>query len=88
MLQRSLERKTFGKYLWEHGGTQELIADSVADLTAARLLTLDCAAGEILIELNSQPLHIRADVFSTCRFCLIFASYNSHGSRGPKIGKA
>jgi alkylation response protein AidB-like acyl-CoA dehydrogenase len=23
MLQRALERKTFGKYLWEHGGTQE-----------------------------------------------------------------
>lgn len=44
MIQRSLERKTFGKYLWEHGGCQEIIADSVADLEAARLLTLSCAA--------------------------------------------
>jgi acyl-CoA dehydrogenase len=43
MLQRALERKTFGKYLWEHGGTQEMIADSVTDLEAARLLTLSCA---------------------------------------------
>jgi acyl-CoA dehydrogenase len=44
MVQRSLERKTFGKYLWEHGGTQEMIADSVTDIEAARLLTLSCAA--------------------------------------------
>lgn len=44
MLQRSLERKTFGKYLCQHGGTQEMIADSVIDLEAARLLTLSCAA--------------------------------------------
>lgn len=44
MLQRAIERKTFGKYLWEHGGCQELIADSVADINAARLLTLECAA--------------------------------------------
>jgi acyl-CoA dehydrogenase len=44
MLQRSIERKTFGKYLWEHGGCQDLIADSVTDLNAARLLTLECAA--------------------------------------------
>jgi alkylation response protein AidB-like acyl-CoA dehydrogenase len=44
MLQRSMERQTFGKYLWQHGGTQELIADSLADLQAARLLTLSCAS--------------------------------------------
>mmetsp|Transcript_50 Transcript_50/g.108 ORF Transcript_50/g.108 Transcript_50/m.108 type:complete len:450 (+) Transcript_50:219-1568(+) len=44
MLQRSLSRKTFGKYLAEHGGCQEMIADSAADLEAARLLTLSCAA--------------------------------------------
>lgn len=44
MLQRVLERKTFGKFLWEHGGCQEMIADSVSDLEAARLLTLSCAA--------------------------------------------
>jgi acyl-CoA dehydrogenase len=43
MLQRCLERKTFGKYLWEHGGTQEMIGNSVADLEASRLLTLSCA---------------------------------------------
>jgi acyl-CoA dehydrogenase len=44
LLQRTLERQTFGRYLWQHGATQEEIADSVADLTAARLLTLECAA--------------------------------------------
>lgn len=44
MLERSLTRRTFGKLLCEHGGCQEQIADSVADLEAARLLTLSCAA--------------------------------------------
>ena len=43
MIQRCLERQTFGKYLWEHGGVQEMIADSYADIEAARLLTLSCA---------------------------------------------
>ena len=44
MLVRSLERKTFGKLLCEHGGCQEMIADSKSNLDAARLLTLSCAA--------------------------------------------
>jgi acyl-CoA dehydrogenase len=44
MLERTLQRKTFGKYLWEHGGCQEMIADSRSDIEAARLLTLSCAA--------------------------------------------
>jgi acyl-CoA dehydrogenase len=44
MLQRCLERQTFGKYLWEHGATEAIIADSAIDLEAARLLTLSCAA--------------------------------------------
>jgi acyl-CoA dehydrogenase len=44
LLQRSLERQTFGKYLAEHGGLQEIIADCVSDIHAARLMTLDCAA--------------------------------------------
>jgi acyl-CoA dehydrogenase len=44
MLQRSMERTTFGKLLCEHGATQELIADAAIDLEAARLLTLSCAA--------------------------------------------
>lgn len=38
-----MERKTFGKYLWQHGGCREMIADSVTDLESARLLTLACA---------------------------------------------
>lgn len=44
MLERSLSRTTFGKLLCEHGGCQEMIADSAGDLEAARLLTLACAA--------------------------------------------
>jgi len=44
MLERTLSRKTFGKYLYEHGGCQEMIADSLSDLECARLLTLSCAA--------------------------------------------
>jgi acyl-CoA dehydrogenase len=44
MLQRACQRKTFGQYLWQHGGCQEMIADSASDLQAARLLTLSCAA--------------------------------------------
>ena len=43
MLERSLSRKTFGKLLAEHGGCQEMIADSASDIDAARLLTLSCA---------------------------------------------
>lgn len=43
MLQRTLERKTFGKYLWQHGSVQSDIAESFAELHAARLLTLHCA---------------------------------------------
>jgi acyl-CoA dehydrogenase len=41
MLERSLERKTFGKHLY--GSLQRDIADSFSDLQAARLLTLHCA---------------------------------------------
>lgn len=44
MLARTLERQTFGKYLWEHGGCQDMIAESVADIESARLLTLSCAS--------------------------------------------
>lgn len=43
MLERTMQRKTFGKFLYEHGSCQELIADSRSDLEAARLLTLACA---------------------------------------------
>jgi acyl-CoA dehydrogenase len=43
MLQRSVERKAFGKYLWQHGSIQSDIADSFGELQAARLLTLHCA---------------------------------------------
>ncbi len=43
-MQRVLGRKTFGKLLWEHGSLHRDIADSVQDLHAARLLTLDCAS--------------------------------------------
>ena len=43
MLERTFERRTFGKYLYEHGSCRELIADSKSDLEAARLLTLSCA---------------------------------------------
>ena len=43
MLERTLTRQAFGKYLCEHGSCRELIADSASDLEAARLLTLACA---------------------------------------------
>jgi acyl-CoA dehydrogenase len=43
MVQRSTERRAFGKLLCEHGGCQEMIADSLSDLESARLLTLSCA---------------------------------------------
>jgi len=43
MLRRTLQRRTFGRYLHEHGGCQETIADAASDLEAARLLTLSCA---------------------------------------------
>lgn len=43
MLERSIGRVVFGKHLYEHGSTQESIAESFSDLEAARLLTLSCA---------------------------------------------
>eukprot|EP00934_Nitzschia_sp_Nitz4_P006792 Nitzschia sp. Nitz4//scaffold173_size47512//20376//21767//NITZ4_007158-RA/size47512-augustus-gene-0.6-mRNA-1//-1//CDS//3329538802//6782//frame0 len=43
MLKRSTERRAFGKFLFEHGSVQRDIADSFQDITAARLLTLNCA---------------------------------------------
>jgi len=43
MLERSLTRETFGKLLCQHGGCQEIIADSVSDVESARLMTLSCA---------------------------------------------
>lgn len=43
MLERTTQRQTFGKFLYEHGSCRELIADSASDLEAARLLTLACA---------------------------------------------
>lgn len=43
MLERSTQRKTFGKYLCQHGSVQAEIAASFHDLQQARLLTLDCA---------------------------------------------
>lgn len=58
MLQRTLERQTFGKYLWEHGGTQEMVSASVADLAAARLLTLSCAAAMDRVGIQASRLQI------------------------------
>jgi acyl-CoA dehydrogenase len=43
MLERALSRRAFGMLLAEHGGCQEMIADSASDIDAARLLTLSCA---------------------------------------------
>lgn len=44
MVDRTMQRKTFGKILWQHGGCQEMIAESAAELEMARLMTLACAA--------------------------------------------
>ena len=43
MLERTLKRKTFGKFLYQHGGCQEQIANAKIDVESARLLTLSCA---------------------------------------------
>jgi len=59
MLERSMEREAFGKYLAEHGGCQEMIADSVADLEAARCLTLNCAA---TLDVLKTPKLARSEV--------------------------
>mmetsp|Transcript_42847 Transcript_42847/g.43397 ORF Transcript_42847/g.43397 Transcript_42847/m.43397 type:complete len:321 (-) Transcript_42847:305-1267(-) len=44
MILRSMSRTTFGKPLYQHGGCQEMIADSATDIQTSRLLTLSCAA--------------------------------------------
>ena len=43
MLERTFQRKTFGKHLHQHGSVRDLISDSKSDLESARLLTLACA---------------------------------------------
>eukprot|EP00970_Alexandrium_tamarense_P007233 scaffold1289_cov188-Alexandrium_tamarense.AAC.7 len=43
MLERTFQRKTFGRFLYEHGSCREMVADSAADIESARLLTLSCA---------------------------------------------
>ncbi|WP_372604030.1 acyl-CoA dehydrogenase family protein [Actibacterium sp.] len=43
MVERSLERKTFGKYLHEQGVVQEMIAKSRCEIEQARLLVLKAA---------------------------------------------
>ncbi len=43
MVERSLERKTFGKYLHEQGVVQEMIARSRCEIEQARLLVLKAA---------------------------------------------
>jgi acyl-CoA dehydrogenase len=43
MVARSCERRTFGRYLYEHGSVQKDLADCYSNLQAARLLTLHCA---------------------------------------------
>lgn len=43
MLERALERKTFGKYLHEQGVIQEMIANSRCEIDQARLLVLKAA---------------------------------------------
>lgn len=43
MVERSLERKTFGKHLHEQGVIQEMIAESRCDIDQARLLVLKTA---------------------------------------------
>ena len=44
MVERSLERKTFGKYLHQHGSVSEWIARSRIEIEQARLLVLKSAA--------------------------------------------
>jgi len=44
MIARSMERQTFGKYLYEHGMCQDMLAQSAINVQTARLLTLQCAA--------------------------------------------
>ena len=58
MLERSAERKTFGKYLCQHGSVQKDIADSFSDLQAARLLTLHCAHQMDLVGPKSSRQYI------------------------------
>ena len=43
MLERTFQRRTFGKDLHQHGSVRDLISDSKSDLESARLLTLACA---------------------------------------------
>lgn len=64
MVQRSMERSTFGKKLYQHGGCQEMIADSFADLEAARLLTLSCAEAIDAVGANRARDQIAAIKFA------------------------
>ena len=87
MLERTIQRKTFGKFLYEHGLCRELIVKSKSDLEAARLLTLSCA-DEInskgakgvrdkiaLIEVTVLELTSRVDL-GIVLFPILFFSYD------------
>jgi len=65
MIQRSLERETFGKKLCQHGGCQEMIADSKADLESARLLTLSCASA-----IDSYGPHKARDLIAMIKYAV------------------
>lgn len=65
MIQRSLQRETFGKKLCQHGGCQEMIADSKADIESARLLTLSCASA-----IDSVGPHKARDLIAMIKYAV------------------
>lgn len=84
MLQRSAERKAFGKLLCEHGMCQELIADAAADLEMARLLTLSCAEALDRVgpkEARDQIALIKATV-PTLAHQVVDRAIQIHGAAG------
>lgn len=84
MLDRSIKRETFGKRLCQHGGCQEMIADSRADLEMARLLTLSCASAIDNVGANGARDQIGLIKYAVpeLAFRIIDRSVQVHGGAG------
>lgn len=84
MVERSILRETFGKKLCEHGGCQEMIADSRADLECAKLLTLSCASAIDNLGVNKARDQIAMIKYTVpeLAFRIIDRAVQVHGGAG------
>jgi acyl-CoA dehydrogenase len=84
MLQRSTERRTFGKYLYEHGSVQEMIAKSFTDIELARCITLSCAnqMDDVGIKLARQQIAMIKVIVPQLTYNVVDRAVQLYGGAG------